>query len=106
MKRTRKKTCKQAKDGNGDAENAIETSMDSVEQVHVDIAQLESNNPGEDRFAVYEAPYTRSPHPTITRGFGVFDGHGGSLAVDMTGRTVLLLHRFCKLGCAAKDQNC
>jgi hypothetical protein len=59
----------------------------SLVDVFVDVIQLESNSPGEDRFCVYERPYGAG----IDRAFGVVDGHGGYLAADMTG----IVCRFC-----------
>jgi hypothetical protein len=71
----------------GALENSSFNKSCSIEdrmEVHIDVIQLESNVPGEDRFCVYEKPYERGN--SVDRAFGVVDGHGGYLAADMTGK--------------------
>lgn len=44
--------------------------------IDVDVIQMDSNQPGEDRFCVRENAYARA--------YAVIDGHGGFLAADIT----------------------
>ena len=66
--------------------------------VDVDVVQLESNTPGEDRFCVRERIYRPGTgnetvgSNTIDRAYVVIDGHGGFLAADMTREWCLILH--------------
>lgn len=59
----------------------VQTERSSI---GIDVVQMESNLPGEDRFCARENSECKA--------YAVFDGHGGYLAADICGKCELCCH--------------